>query len=120
MSNSIGNLKNSGVKGSNWPFQRKVLSGLDKILAALGGSPVVTTRTADAFRTTGSSAVLAGTQSVSIYNSGTAAGTIFNPPVALNPGEMVSFSAPNQADVLGEIPYDATPVNCEFLITTLT
>ena len=40
MSNSIGNLKNSGLKGNNWPWQYKVLLGLDKIAASIatGGS----------------------------------------------------------------------------------
>jgi hypothetical protein len=35
MSNSIGNLKNSGLKGNNWPWQYKVLLGLDKIAASI-------------------------------------------------------------------------------------
>lgn len=107
-----------GNKGSNYGYELRTLQLLSSILSALGGTPVVTTRTPAATRETGSGAVTSGKQSVSIYNSGAAAGTIFSPPVALNPGEMVSFSAPNQADQLGEIPYDATGTN--FLITTLT
>lgn len=35
MSNSIGDLKNSGLKGNNWPWQYKVLLGLDKIAASI-------------------------------------------------------------------------------------
>ena len=35
MSNSIGNLKNSGLKGNNWPWQYKMLLGLDKIAASI-------------------------------------------------------------------------------------
>jgi hypothetical protein len=35
MSNSIGNLKNSGLKGNNWPWQYKVLLGLDKIASSI-------------------------------------------------------------------------------------
>jgi len=31
MSNSIGNLKNSGLKGNNWPWQYKMLQGLQAI-----------------------------------------------------------------------------------------
>lgn len=109
-----------GNKGSHHGYEHRSLLVLGQILAALGGSPVVTTRTPGAIRTSGSSAIAAGTQSVSIYNSGTAAGTIFNPPVSLNPGEMVSFSAGDAADELGEILYDASPAGAEFLITTLT
>ena len=111
---------NSGNKGSNYNYEVRSLGLLSKILTALGGSPVVTTRTPAALRSTAAGAVASGTQSVSIYNSGTVAGTIFNPPVSLNPGEMVSFSAGDAADQLGEIPYDASPAGAEFLITTLT
>ena len=35
MSNSIGNLKNTGLKGNNWPWQYKMLLGLDKIAASI-------------------------------------------------------------------------------------
>lgn len=38
MSNSIGDLKNSGLQGNNWPWQYKVLLGLDKIVSAIGGT----------------------------------------------------------------------------------
>jgi hypothetical protein len=38
MSNSIGDLKNSGLQGNNWPWQYKVLLGLDKIASLLGTS----------------------------------------------------------------------------------
>ena len=110
---------NSGNKGSNYNYEVRSLGLLSKILTALGGSPVVTTRTPAAIRTSASGTVAAGTQSVSIYNSGTVAGTIFG-LTALNPGEMVSFSAGDAADELGEIPYDASPAGAEFLITTLT
>jgi hypothetical protein len=110
---------NSGNKGSNYNYESRSLGLLSKILTALGGSPVVTTRTPGAIRTSAAASIAAGTQSVSIYNSGTVAGTVFG-LTALNPGEMVSFSAGDQADELGEIPYDASPVGAEFLITTLT
>lgn len=36
MSNSIGDLKNSGLQGNNWPWQYKVLLGLDGIINAIG------------------------------------------------------------------------------------
>jgi hypothetical protein len=110
---------NSGNKGSNYNYEARSLGLLGKILTALGGSPVVTTRIPTAVRTNAAATIPEGKQSVSIYNSGTAKGTIFG-LTDLNPGEMVSFTAGDQADVLGQIPYDASPVNCEFLITTLT
>lgn len=35
MSNSIGDLKNSGLKGNNWPWQYKMLKGLQGIITAI-------------------------------------------------------------------------------------
>jgi hypothetical protein len=35
MSNSIGDLKNSGLKGNNWPWQYKMLKGLQGIINAI-------------------------------------------------------------------------------------
>ena len=108
-----------GNKGSHHGYEHRSLLVLGQILAALGGSPVVTTRIPTAVRTNAAATIPEGKQSVSIYNSGTVAGTIFG-LTALNPGEMVSFTAGDQADVLGPIPYDASPVGAEFLITILT
>ena len=41
MSNSIGDLKNSGLQGNNWPWQYKVLDGIQKIYDSLVGASVV-------------------------------------------------------------------------------
>jgi hypothetical protein len=38
MSNSIGDLKNSGLQGNNWPWQYKVLLGLDGIINAINAT----------------------------------------------------------------------------------
>ncbi len=38
MSNSIGDLRNSGLQGNNWPWQYKVLLGLDGIINALNNN----------------------------------------------------------------------------------
>jgi hypothetical protein len=113
-----GNPK-QGSKVSNFGFELRNLQLLSSILTALGGSPVITTRTPSALRVNAAGVIPEGKQSVSIYNSGTAKGTIFG-TIDLNPGEMVSYTAGDQADVLGQITYDASPVNAEFLITILT
>jgi len=38
MSNSIGNLKNSGLKGNNWPWQYKMLQGLQGIIDVISST----------------------------------------------------------------------------------
>jgi hypothetical protein len=38
---SIGNLKDYGNKGNNFPFQLKVLQGITNILAAMTGTSIV-------------------------------------------------------------------------------
>tara|TARA_R110002167_G_scaffold8826_2_gene40462 strand:+ start:1349 stop:1705 length:357 start_codon:yes stop_codon:yes gene_type:complete len=105
-------------KGSGFGFEFRNLQLLGSILKALGGSPVTNIRIPSAFRTTAAGTVASGSQSVSIYNSGTVAGTVFG-STALNPGERISFTADDQADSLDVIEYDATAAGAEFLITTL-
>ena len=38
MSNSIGNLKNNGLKGNNWPWQYKMLQGLQGIIDVISST----------------------------------------------------------------------------------
>lgn len=38
MSNSIGDLKNSGLKGNNWPWQYKMLKGLQGIIDVISST----------------------------------------------------------------------------------
>jgi len=118
---SIGNLKDYGNKGNNFPFQLKVLKGLSdsfanlvnifNLLLQIKQLSAATTIT----RPTTSGTINTGQLSVSIANVGTANGTVKG--VTLKPGETVSFSGGGIATVLDAIAYNAT--GTEFLIITV-
>ena len=106
---SIGNLKDYGNKGNNFPFQLKVLQGITNILAAMSGTSIVINpqvRTANIKRSNAVGTVAAGTFSVSIANTGSANATVNVIP--LKPGETINFDAGTLNNTLNAIPYDAT------------
>jgi hypothetical protein len=118
---SIGNLKDTGNLGNNFPYQYKVLQGLQGIINAVnsgggGGGGNVTivnplgqstmaaslsvvlasdqagvARTPGFLRVTGSGTVAVKTYSLSVSNVGAANGTFLG--VAIKPGETLNFSA---------------------------
>lgn len=117
---SIGNLKDTGNIGNNFPYQYKVLSGLQGIIDAItgggGGATNVTivnpigqttmaaslpvtiasnqtgaSRTPGFIRVTGSGSIGVITYSVSVSNVGAANGTFLG--VTIKPGETLNFSA---------------------------
>ena len=108
---SIGNLKDYGNKGNNFPWQLKVLEGLQKIYDFLVGSSVVATRTPVILSDTGAGAISI-TYGFSIANVGAASGTVNG--VTLPAGTTVNF-APDKNNTLSGITYDATGTT--FLIT---
>jgi hypothetical protein len=83
MSNSIGDLKNSGLQGNNWPWQYKVLLGLDGIINAINATE--TEYEAQIVKATcpGPTPSSGYYLEIRIYNTTT--GT-FNPPVYYLPG----------------------------------
>lgn len=118
---SVGNLKDSGNKGNNFPFQLNVLKGISgafanlvdifNLLSVIKELESGTTIT----RPTTSGTINTGQLSVSIANVGTANGTVKG--VTLKPGETVSFSGGGIATTLDAIAYNAT--GTEFLIITV-
>ena len=118
---SIGNLKDYGNKGNNFPFQFKVLKGLSDAFASLVNIFNLLTQlkqlssATTIARPTTSGTINIGQLSVSIANVGTANGTVKG--VTLKPGETVSFSGGGIATVLDAIAYNAT--GTEFLIITV-
>ena len=116
---SVGNLKTYGGKGTNMPWQSKMLIGLEQIIAASGGggggiAPQL--RTPTMFRTTSAlPAIAAGKKSVSISNVGSTDGTVLG--AILKPGETVNFDAGAVNNTLSVITYDATET--EFLVIHL-
>jgi hypothetical protein len=108
---SIGNLKDYGNKGNNFPWQLKVLEGLQKIYDFLVGSSLVTTRTPIIVSDAGVGAINVN-YGFSIANVGGAAGLVDG--VSIPAGATVNF-APDNNNNLNGINYDATGTT--FLIT---
>jgi hypothetical protein len=76
---SIGNLKDYGNKGNNFPWQLKMLQGLEAINTTIAAQTVNTgairtPRLISAATTTGT--INVHVHSISVYNSGNAVGTL--------------------------------------------
>jgi hypothetical protein len=118
MSNSIGDLRNSGLQGNNWPWQYKVLKGLDCIcdgidqLAPLLGPQ---TRDANIISETGPGSI-PSCYGFSIANVGTAVGLVAGQP--LPAGATINFDPNGLNNTINGIGYDATGTT--FLITWLS
>lgn len=86
---SIGNIKTYGQKGSNMPYQLKVLEGLQALFTSLSTFVGNTgSSTGTLLSSTGVGTITVATKSVSIYNAGATAGT-----VNVNGGGNVSIPA---------------------------
>jgi hypothetical protein len=88
---SIGNLKDEGNKGNNFPFQLKVLQGLQAVANALTGTTAGQSRTPVVVRITGSYTNTVNTYSFSVANVGAGNGTVNG--ATIKPGEIVNFDA---------------------------
>ena len=132
---SVGNLKDYGNKGNNFPWQLKMLQGLQSIIDNTGGgSGALATeatllnvetnttgvaRTPNFLRPTGvSGTVVAGTFSMSFASVGTANATVGG--MVLKPGETINFDAGALNNTLGAVAYSTTTVGAELIIITLT
>jgi hypothetical protein len=111
---SVGNLKTDGQKGNNFPWQLKMLQGLQGIIDALNHGvccPPQLRRAVVAYETLPGS-VPDGTYGFSIANVGTAAGTVDGLPLAA--GVTINFDPGVNNTIVG-ISFDAT--GTDFLIT---
>lgn len=128
MSNSIGDLRNSGLQGNNFPWQLKMLQGLqalldaqcdcDRLLSVLETIESYTApqpRNASIRRYTNSSTI-SNAYSISIANVGAANGTVNGQNLA--PGEIVTWDAGVLNNTLNTVSFDAT--GTEFLITWIS
>jgi len=118
MSNSIGDLKNSGLQGNNWPWQYKVLKGLDCICDGIGQlNPLLSPQTRDANIVSDSgSGSIPQCYGFSIANVGASAGLVAGQ--SLPPGTTVNFDPAGLNNIINGIAYDATGTT--FLITYLS
>jgi hypothetical protein len=118
---SIGNLKSEGNKGNNFPWQLKMLKGLQGIIDTLNAGVCCPpqARTTNFLRPTGvSGTIAAGTFSMSFASVGTANATVGG--MILKPGETINFDAGALNNTLGAVAYDTTTAGAELIIITLT
>jgi hypothetical protein len=75
---SIGNLKDYGNKGNNFPWQLKMLQGLEAINTTIAAQTVTTSsiRTPRLISTSTTGTIPGQPHSISVYNSGNAVGTL--------------------------------------------
>ena len=111
---SIGNLKDSGNQGNNFPWQHKVLVGLNAI-ANNTSAVVPAMRIPTVTSHTGIGAVPAGTYSFSIANVGSAAGLVN--VTSLPAGVTLNFDAGGAGNTLDGISFDATGTT--FIVTKI-
>jgi hypothetical protein len=123
---SVGNLKDSGNQGNNFPYQLKSLQGLQCICDSLnsGGSSMADilqaildtltnqTRTHNIAREI-SSGTIVRPFSFSIANVGSGSGTVEGKTLA--PGEIINYDAGVLNNTFDTVTYDATGTT--FLIT---
>lgn len=89
---SIGNVKSEGNKGNNFPWQLKMLQGLQGIIDTLNASSTAgVARTPNVTRATGAWTSTANIYSFSVANVGVANGTAMGQTI--KPGEIENFDA---------------------------
>jgi len=115
MSNSIGDLKNSGLQGNNWPWQYKMLAGLQAIVNAFTGVTPGAVRTPNILTEVGPGNTPTGVYSFSIANVGSATGNVNGQP--LPAGSTINYNAELNNTLTG-LSYDAT--GTIFLITWIS
>ena len=116
---SIGNTKEYGNKGNNFPFQLKVLQGLTNVITAISGVTInidPETKVTNITRPVTSGTVPLGANNVSIANVGTTNATVKG--VVLKPGEIITFNAGALNNTLDAIAYTAS-ATAELLIITV-
>lgn len=121
---SVGNLKDSGNQGNNFPWQLKMLQGLQAIadnpccaelIKLLDTYLAPQKRTVKVISTSTSGNTTTGIYSLSIANVGAAAGTVGGQ--SLPAGVTLNFDAGVLNNTLGALAYDATGTT--FLISEM-
>ena len=107
---SVGNLIDYGNKGTNFPWQLRMLQGLDAILSAFTSSTTSflapQSRVSNLLRSSTTGTITAGKFSASFANVGAANATVKG--VILKPGEVINFDAGALNNKLDAIAYDGT------------
>ena len=103
---SLGNLKTQGAKGTNYPYQARVVKALSQIVTLLGGGGSTTTvqKETSLIRTTAGPDTVSGAYAASFSNTGTANARVNL--IDVRPGETINFDGGNF--ILKDIVYDAS------------
>lgn len=109
---SVGNLKDSGNQGNNFPYQLKSLQGLQNIYDVLSKLLQPSSRTPVIERVSAIGAIPIS-YSFSVANVGSVNGAVMG--ITLAPGEVVNFDAGVLNNSFPSIGYDARGTT--FLIT---
>jgi hypothetical protein len=88
---SIGNLKDYGNKGNNFPWQLKMLEGIQQLINASSGITPGQARTPNSLRSTGPWTTTTLVYSFSVANVGTGDGTVMGETIKT--GEIENFDA---------------------------
>jgi len=108
---SVGNLQDYGNKGNNFPWQLKMLQGIDALLSAFTSSTTSflapEARVTNILRSSTTGTITAGKYSVSFANMSTTTNATVK-GVILKPGEAVNFDAGALNNTLDAIAYVAT------------
>lgn len=112
---SVGNVNTEGDKKNNFPWQFKMLKGLQAIIDVLSGAATPVARNFKVRRLTVTLTIPDPIYSISIANTGTATGTVNG--TDLKTGEIINIEAgsPNNVFPANYVALNAT--GTEFLIT---
>jgi hypothetical protein len=105
---SVGKINSYVDKGNNFPWQFKMLNGLQAIANALSGSTNGQARRAGVERVSAAFVSLVNVYSFSVANVGTANGTVAG--VTIKPGEILNYDAGgiNNYFAAGDLTADGT------------
>jgi len=115
---SIGNLRDQGNQSKNFPWQLKMLLGLQAIADSLAGTNAGSTRVPAAQRVTGAWTNADNVFSFSVANVGAANGTVLG--ATIKPGEIVNYDANGMNNYFAAGTVTANGTGTELLITYIT
>ena len=115
---SIGNLKDYGNKGNNFPWQLKMLQGLQQLINASSGVTPGQARKPNSKRITGPWTTATVVYSFSVANVGTGDGIAMGETI--KPGEVVNFDAGGMNNFFPIGIPDADGSGTELLITWIS
>ena len=115
---SIGNLKDTGNQGNNFPWQLKMLHGLQAIADSISGATPGESRVPHAVRSTGAWTNTTDVFSFSVANVGAGNGTVLG--ATIKPGEIVNYDASSMNNFFASGVITANGSGTELLISWIS